>query len=291
MTRLRATDAQVVYFPVRHHSPAAAALVKQWIQENRPQFVLIEGPSDYNEYLDELFLGHKLPIAIYSYFRTTDLHSGVYYPFCDYSPEWLALCEAKRANAGVRFIDLPWSESEGDERQTHRYADAELRRGKYVSALCERLHVDGFDDLWDRMIESQLNLSIDEYFARTHEFCLGIRSWEDDVSISDRRRESFMAAQIDQALQQASGQVLVVTGGFHSSALVALVEGLSCVGLGLDDPKPRPDGESRMIRDKGVALTTYSYQRLDGLRGYNAGMPNPGFYRHVWKQRNASKLP
>lgn len=288
LSRLCDTDAQVVYFPVRHHSPAAAALVKRWIQQNRPQTVLIEGPSDYNEYLDELFLEHKLPIAIYSYFRTASFHSGVYYPFCEYSPEWLALSEARRVSADVRFIDLPWAESEGDERQTHRYADAELRRGQYVAALCRRLHVDGFDDLWDRMVESQLDLSIEDYLTRTHEFCLSTRCWEEDVSVSDRRRESFMAAQIENALVRGSGRVLVVTGGFHSSALVARVDGLSCEGLGLEDPPPRHDSEVPKVLDKGVALTTYSYHRLDSLRGYNAGMPNPGFYRQVWKQREAS---
>ena len=29
---------------------------------------------------------------------------------------------------------------------------------------------------------------------------------------------------------------------------------------------------------QGIALTPYSYERLDSLTGYEAGMPNPGFY-------------
>ena len=51
---------------VRHHSPACARLVAHVIAKVRPRFVLIEGPSDMNERIDELSLGHDLPIAIFS---------------------------------------------------------------------------------------------------------------------------------------------------------------------------------------------------------------------------------
>jgi hypothetical protein len=61
-----APHARVTFFPVRHHSPAAARAVRDWIGANRPAAVLIEGPSDFNDRLDELALAHELPIAIYS---------------------------------------------------------------------------------------------------------------------------------------------------------------------------------------------------------------------------------
>jgi len=38
-------------------------------------------------------------------------------------------------------------------------------------------------------------------------------------------------------------------------------------------------------REAGVALTAYSYARLDALTGYDAGMPNPGFYEEAHRQR------
>ena len=264
----------------------------------QPSAVLIEGPSDFNEHLHELQLDHELPIAIYSYFRMTiepdaesdmssavPLQSGVYYPFCEYSPEWVALRSGFANGADVRFIDLPWSESFGDERATHRYADAELRHGRYVSALCERLQVNDFDELWDRMIESQMALSLDDYLRRTHEYCLNTRYWQQDISPSDRRREAFMASQIRTACEQGSGPVLVVTGGFHSSALLARVEGIDDEDLGIDDPESLPADLNEAVQDSGIALTNYSFRQLDGLTGYNAGMPSPGFYQQVWQQR------
>ena len=58
---------RVVYFPVRHHSPACARRVREVIELMKPAAVLIEGPSDFNDRIAELFLPHRLPIAIYSY--------------------------------------------------------------------------------------------------------------------------------------------------------------------------------------------------------------------------------
>lgn len=51
---------------IRHHSPACARLVKLLIESQRPRYVLIEGPADFNDRVDELFLAHQLPVAIYS---------------------------------------------------------------------------------------------------------------------------------------------------------------------------------------------------------------------------------
>ncbi|HEX8465226.1 MAG TPA: DUF5682 family protein, partial [Abditibacterium sp.] len=39
----------------------------------------------------------------------------------------------------------------------------------------------------------------------------------------------------------------------------------------------------------GLALTPYSYERLDALTGYEAGMQSPGFYDAVWRAREAGE--
>jgi hypothetical protein len=284
LNRLCNRDADVVFFPVRHHSPLCAALVEQLIVEMKPAAVLIEGPSDYNEHFAELLLDHRLPIAVYSYFQTAQgTTSGAYYPFCDYSPEWSALWSATRSEAAVRFIDLPWSAMAADEPTTHRYADAELRRGRYVAMLCRRMEVEDFDDLWDKLIESHERMTPHDYFSRVHSLCLHIRVWEEQVSASDRRREAYMADAIRHAQAEGLRRILVVTGGFHSSALAARLDGLACPGL--EDAEAKPAGEPPPVR--GIALTSYSYERLDNLTGYNSGMPSPGFYDHTWQQRQS----
>ncbi|MCG8649611.1 MAG: DUF5682 family protein, partial [Pirellulales bacterium] len=145
--------------------------------------------------------------------------------------------------------------------------------------------VEDFDDLWDRLVESHETLPLDDYLRRVHSLCWGIRKWEETVSVSDRRRESFMARQVHEISRRLGGKILVVTGGFHCSALVARNEGLPCIGIDDPDPSESQPVLADSIVDRGVALTTYSYQRLDSLTGYNAGMPSPGFYDYAWSQR------
>ncbi|STE85176.1 protein [Escherichia coli] len=72
---------------IRHHSPACARLVKSLIESQRPRYVLIEGPADFNDRVDELFLAHQLPVAIYSYCQYQDGAApgrGAWTPFAEF---------------------------------------------------------------------------------------------------------------------------------------------------------------------------------------------------------------
>jgi Family of unknown function (DUF5682) len=280
-------DASILFFPVRHHSPAAARLVRQLIIDRSPAIILIEGPSDFNDRLDELLLPHQLPIAIYSYVHTADnLRRGAFYPFCIYSPEWQALQTARELGIPVKFIDLPWSARTTARTIENCYSDETLKRSDYIHTLCDKLGVEDFDALWDTLCEIDPALTLPQYLERCHQFCWHLRQTDAGISSLDLEREAFMVEQIQAARVVCSGQILVITGGFHSSALHAA----------LNDPRsianPPPRGflppmlaGSREIVNKGIALTPYNYDRLDNLTGYNSGMPNPGFYHAVWMHR------
>jgi hypothetical protein len=276
-------EGPVVFFPVRHHSPTAALMARELIDALKPKAVLIEGPSDFNDRMAELDLPHELPVAIYSYVRTADgARRGAYYPFCVYSPEWQALLAGRGCGAEVRFIDLPYADIASLDEQVNRYADADFRRSAYVRRLCEKLGVDSFDGVWDAFFELDRALTPAEYLRRAHQFCGQIRLVEGDTREVDRRREAFMAAEIRRVVGRVGGPVVVVTGGYHSLALHERLRG----PVGVDDDAasaPAP-GEER-----GIALTPYSYERLDSLTGYNAGMPNPGYYHRLWQDRQAHK--
>src|SRR4051794_38899295 len=272
---MRAAE-RVHWFPVRHHSPAAARLVVDLINDLRPAAVLVEGPSDYNPRIGELALDHQLPIAIYSSVVLGDAgRRAAYHPFCIYSPEWQAIRTGLRNGADVRFIDLPWSVLAGTAETTNRYADRELRTAPSLEVLCARLGVDTFDDAWDLLVEVDADLDLDTYRARVEALCAELRPDDPEVvSDEDHRREAFMAERIAEALQVSSGPIVVVAGGFHAAALRAIVT------EGGAPPAEPPD-------DAGtIALTPYDYASLDSLTGYDAGMPNPGFYHEVWLARH-----
>ncbi len=270
------TDGNVIYFPVRHHSPAAARILGDLIRRIQPKAVLIEGPSDFNAQFDELYLPHRLPLAIYTYVNREGLRRGAFYPFCLYSPEWQAIQAGREVGATVRFIDLPWAQMTS-EAATHRYADGELRRSGYIESLCQRLGVDGFDALWDLLFEVDGSLDLADYLQRCHTLCYLMRYTDGRISGEDLRREAFMAEQIQPFLESAP--VIIVTGGFHSHALYERLQ------------RPLEPFELDQTEiERGIALTPYSYERLDSLTGYEAGMPGPGFYHQVWEEGQSGNI-
>ncbi|GAB2584921.1 hypothetical protein GCM10027168_17130 [Streptomyces capparidis] len=141
-----------VFVGVRHHSPACARVVASAIETLRPAYVLVEGPADFNDRLDELLLGHELPIAVYTSYRDEQRTHASWTPFCAYSPEWVAVTAGRACGAEVRFIDLPaWHPA--FTARGNRYADAELRYSEVVTRLCTAFTVDNADALWDHLFE------------------------------------------------------------------------------------------------------------------------------------------
>ena len=304
-----ALDADVIFFPVRHHSPACARALREVALRVRPAALLIEGPADFNYRIEDLLLPHRLPIAIYTYVRLADeSRRGAYYPFCVYSPEWQAIQVAAELGVPARFIDLPWAEMAGSETASHRYADGELRTSDYIGELCRSVGVDDFDALWDTLFEIEPETAPEVYLERCHRFCFQARELDRSVPDTDLRRETFMAAEIRRAREQFVGPLLVVTGGYHSHALYVAVKGEATAsptperpntaiegsgvggqGLAGHPNAERPNPERLNAIARGISLTPYSYERLDSLTGYESGMPNPGFYHHVWEDRLTGK--
>ncbi len=201
---------------IRHHSPACARLVKSLIESQRPRYVLIEGPADFNDRVDELFLAHQLPVAIYSYCQYQDGTApgrGAWTPFAEFSPEWQALQAARRIQAQTYFIDLPcWAQSEEDD-------DSPDTQEESQTLLLRATRMDNSDTLWDHLFEDEsqqtaLPSALAHYFAQLRGDSPG--------DALNRQREAFMARWIAWAMQQNNGDVLVVCGGWHAPALAKM---------------------------------------------------------------------
>ncbi|KUO04477.1 DUF5682 family protein [Streptomyces caeruleatus] len=294
-----------VFLGVRHHSPACARLVGRAIGELRPAYVLVEGPADMNDRLDELLLGHRLPVAVFSHYRDDTRVATSWAPLCDYSPEWVALRAGRASGAEVRFIDLPsWHPAfaERADRHTNRYADAEARYARATERLCAHFAVDSVDALWDGLFEvtdgrdgaggtdgadgsgspdgtDSLGAEVD-LRARLDAYFELVRG-DAEADPGDRAREEYMASWVRAAVARAGERpVLVVTGGFHQPALRALSareDGRVGTPPWPEVPAP-PEGAVG-----GSFLVPYSFRQLDAFAGYQSGMPSPGYYQRLWE--------
>ena len=283
-----------LYFaPVRHHSPACALALQALIREVRPAVVLIEGPDDFDALLPLLLdPATRPPVAILSQAALVgqgdappDGMRSAFYPFCDYSPEWVALNEGRACGAQLAFIDRPWrgdaGESQDDEVRS-LMSERYLVHSDYLKALAARSGCRDQDELWDHLFELRDAAGLRDWrrlFADVFAYCAMARAgYETAVLEADGSlpRERHMASHLRSWRARTDGAIVVVTGGFHTIALQRM--------LGEDAPPPEAVTGKRI----GNWLIRYSFDRLDALSGYAAGMPAPAYYQAVWDSANAA---
>ena len=291
----------ILFFPVRHHSPACAFHLKQAIEAYEPDCVLVEGPQNAQVMIPTLTHPETTaPVALYYFYRDS---KGLlseekedykcYYPFLNCSPELVALREAAARGIPARFIDLSYGEillgtaenkgiRQSDEKQTYN-DDYLLSRSRYLALLCERTGLRSFEEFWEKYFEIDgLFLDTGEFIHRMYTYCTLAREhtpreqMEEDGCLL---RERYMAEQIAEASREFE-RILVVTGGFHTKGLEELLEQEVGEPMKLHDLPPE---------DQGVYPLAYSMEAADALNGYASGMQSPGFYELVWKQISDEK--
>src|SRR5579885_2268154 len=182
----------VIFFPIRHHSPACAWHLERLISERKPRAVLIEGPRDATALLPHLANpATKAPIAIYTTFVDTTNRLGLpraekskparfsaYYPLADYSPELVAIRSGMAAGAEVRFIDLTFPEmvlAEGGQQKEQARSlldEHELRHSQFLKTLCQRTGVRDSCDLWDHLYETNFQqVPTDKFIQGVETYC------------------------------------------------------------------------------------------------------------------------
>lgn len=298
----------ILFFPIRHHSPACSYHLLKVIDEYKPDCILVEGPKNADKLIPVLTDEKTvLPIAFYYFYKDSEKlinEDGddykCYYPFLNTSPEYNALLSAKKLNIDCGFIDLPYgeilintAENTGlrTEREISSYNDDYyLSENKVFKALCEKTGLRSFEEFWEKFFEiDSLYINTDDFAAKMLSYCYLMRQntlQEEMQKDGCLVREKFMAMNIVEAAK-SHRRVLVVTGGFHTAGLYELVN---------SDKKPEKIKLHNFSeKTQNVYAMAYSFEAADALNGYASGMQNPGFYNNVWqkitKKRELSKIP
>jgi hypothetical protein len=317
-------DDGVFFVPVRHHSPACAWALRHLLREVRPAAVLIEGPDDLDKLLpllqDPLT---RAPVAWLCQ-ATRERQAGApppgeegaepeaagprtvtsssFYPLCDYSPEWIAVREGAALGAQIALIDLPWRHKAWERRHRRDDEDGDtpdaarsqmeerhFAHSRYLNAMARQLGCVDHHDLWDRLFELRTPEALADWrslFADVFSWCaMARRDYEPEVLEAELSlpRERHMAAHIRRWRTEVSGPIVVVTGGFHTPELLRSWKTAAPLPQATAARKPQ-------AAQPDAWLIRYSFEQLDALNGYGAGMPSPGYYQQVWEALEAGAL-
>lgn len=274
-------DLGVHFAPIRHHSPGCSLALEALLAEVRPDRILIEGPREFDAALPALQdPGTVPPVALLS---VADGRAG-FYPLADFSPEWVALRWAAAHDSTVTFIDRSFAEDTPAEAAVTLQAEHQLARSAALQRLALTLGCRDHDDVWEHLFEDRPTESLTDWRG----FFSDVLAWAGLARLEAGRsdldadgthaREAVMASAL--TAQAGQGSVVVVTGAFHTLPLLEVLD---------DHP------EAVWVTDHAVSdahiddpswLIRYDFTRLDGLRGYGAGMPSPGFWQRAWDARH-----
>lgn len=255
-------------FGIRHLSPAGACYVREFLDEQKPDLVLIEGPSDFDCLMESLTDPLvKPPVAIMAYTKEAPIRT-VLYPFAEYSPEYQAALWARQSGCMCRFMDLPSGVFLGlDQEQKENHALADVYRR--LDQVCgENTH----ETFWEHVMEQADGQ--EAYRKGTILFGENIRrlsepgEWEEN-----RTREAYMCRIIDQAVDSGipEEKIAVIAGAYH---IKGLLEGEA---MGDEEAAKLPCLKTMLT------MMPYSYYRLSMRAGYGAGNQAPAYYELLWK--------
>ncbi|MFG2930094.1 DUF5682 family protein [Streptomyces achromogenes] len=299
-----AYDAGPLLLGVRHHGPGSARAVRAALQAARPAVVLIEGPPEADPLIPPAAdPGLRPPVALLAH-AVDEPGRSAFWPFAEFSPEWVAIRWALEHDVPARFIDLPathtlaWAEEAGEaggsgaeagggEEDGGEHAPGPGGRRAGSDDVGDVLRVDplavlaeaaGYDDperWWEDVVEHRGPGADDPFapFTAVGEAMTALRERYGAGGRRDLVREAHMRLRLRAARKEFGPAVAVVCGAWHVPALREKTTVTADRSLLRGLPKVKTD----------VTWVPWTHRRLARSGGYGAGIESPGWYGHLFQ--------
>ena len=273
---------EVEVLGIRHHGVGSAINTLKRLDEFKPDFIIIEGPQELMQSLQQVELSALTPpVAILAY-SEKNLQDSHFYPFAKFSPEWQAIEYAQRNSINFTTADTPLK---------HYFALQEEEQKKqeipplsvHHNPLEEIAKLDGISSSevwWNERFEEQPYEDTESYFKAIMEVMKALReTYINEDYVRNEQREAFMREAIRKAKIDGYKKVLFICGAWHAPALLQYKE-------------KKKDDKALITKLPKTKVSSswipWSNQRLSWHSGYGAGIESPGWYEHLWKYREES---
>lgn len=275
---------------IRHHGPGSAKSVLAELERIQPAAVLVELPSDATEMTRWIAEDDMVPPVALMVFEPAYPEFTAFYPFAEFSPEWVAMRWALANNRPIHGIDLPGAHmvalnaaeyeecmfGEVDEERQREFhegplplQDRQRLSGDPLGLLAEVAGFDSGESLWEHWVELE---PVQTLFPALIELMQELRR---DLPLlpMDKYREAWMRLAIRQARTTYEGPLVAIVGAWHTPALQDLQRATEDRAVLKGLPKSKVSW----------SWAPWSDPRLAASSGYGAGVISPEFYRHVWE--------
>lgn len=309
MTTKLHTDPRLHLLGIRHHGPGSARAVLAALDAADPATVLIEGPADADEILRFAASPDMMPPVAILVHAADDASISSFYPFAEFSPEWVAMRWALERQRPARFIDLPIAHARAARAAEKQQPEATAPPDDTAEAsdaapetagpatpapntetadlicrdpLAYLALLAGYNDSeawWNAIVEQGAHGP--EIFAAIEQAMTALRDKVDADGIEpaggkvrENQREAHMRLAITAALAETDGPIAVVCGAWHVPALRRKIAA-----------KDDRTALSGLPKVKVTATwVPWTEPRLATASGYGAGVSSPGWYAHLWAE-------
>ncbi|MFE2414205.1 DUF5682 family protein [Kitasatospora sp. NPDC059408] len=274
-----ASTPDVTLLGVRHHGPGSARAVGAALARLAPDAVLIEGPPEADGIVGLAAEKDMVPPVALLAHAVDDPARAAFWPYAEFSPEWVAIRYAVERELPVRFIDLPAAygfadEAAADGPAADSPAAADEPAADPIALLAEAAGHDDPERWWEDVVEHRApGADALAPFTAVAEAMAALRAEGLAESRRDLVREAYMRRQIRAARRAGHRRIAVVCGAFHVPALAELPTVAHDRALLAQLPKKtRTD----------ITWVPWTHRRLAQSAGYGAGIESPGWYHHLY---------
>ncbi|MFD5467947.1 DUF5682 family protein [Kitasatospora sp. NPDC127059] len=275
---------EVALLGIRHHGPGSARAVAAALAQWQPDAVLIEGPPEADAVV-HLAAEKDLvpPVALLAH-AVDDPARAAFWPYAEFSPEWVAIRYAVDRDLPVHFIDLPAAHGfapvpreDAEEAADDVPADdlpADDLPADPLALLAEAAGHDDAERWWEDVVEHRApGADALAPFAAVAEAMAALRAEGLGESRRDELREAHMRQRIRAARRAGYGRIAVVCGAFHVPALAAMPT--------VAHDRALLAGLPKKVRTD-ITWIPWTHRRLSQAAGYGAGIQSPGWYHHLF---------
>ena len=273
---------------IRHHGVGSARHVKEELARIKPDMILVEGPPELTDVLSVVGREGLVPPVAIMVYNSDEPKESTFYPFAEFSPEWVAIEYANKHNIPVRAVDLPAAVSLA-KRASKIETPGESNPGdepfrEPLSYLAEAAGYARSEEWWDHHFENKQTVDQEHFQAVMHAMdVLRTEGYKSSMDTENIQREAFMRNLIRQAQNEMYERIAVVCGAWHAPSLVDLD------GNAKGDAKILKEIPKSKIKITATWIP-WTNARLSMFSGYGAGIYSPGWYEHQWKTAEKQEI-
>ena len=207
----------IQYLGIRHHGPGSARRMLRFLENWKPDCILIEAPAESTHLFGSVNNPNLVPPVAMLLYEPLHLKNSLILPFAHFSPEWIAISFANKAGVPLIPFDLPASMMLPLSKEIESVRDVYVKDP--LSQVAQHAGYSDSERWWEHTFEQVVE--DEEVFRGLSELMVEVREQlQRSESKETLLREAWMRQIIRTEVTKNYQRIAIVCGAWHIPALL-----------------------------------------------------------------------